>query len=114
MDTDDIKFWVLVIFLGWLFAFSAIAVVSGGSALLRSGQTEIVTGTVAVFEQKSIFGQHTDVTFVTVGGSEVKYAFIGYEEFMLNQTYTIKCIDRPIAIWVGPFLFFDTWGEIIA
>ncbi len=112
VDLDAVKFVGTVIFVVWVCLFALIAGLSGGEVAIRNDKIEQVTGVVGVSEQSNLFGEHTEVTFQTLGGAEVRYSFIGYYTFELGKAYTISCIDRAIVFWFGPFVVFCIRGEI--
>ena len=113
MDKDDLKIVAISIAIIYLAIFGLVAGISGGIALLRNGQREQITGRVASVEYRSLFGEHTRVTYATLGGSAVVYNYFGYHNFTVGETITVDCVNRPISYWFGPFLIVDTWGEIV-
>jgi hypothetical protein len=101
---------IIFLFVGMIFASIFLVTFVGTSFF--NGQKESITGTVVACEQKTVFGEHTDVTFQTLGETRLVYTYIGYHNFTVGQTYTITCIDRAVPFWFGPFYGYMEWGEI--
>jgi hypothetical protein len=116
MDFDDFKDFVkgiiTVVFLVWIVIFVPLATIGMISSYTSDGQQTTVSITVTAVEQKTIFGEHTDVTGKTLSDTSIRFTLEGYYDFNLNQGYTITYVSSIHTIVFGPFLVVTTYGKV--
>ena len=64
-------------------------------------------GYIRFYEQSSWIAPHTIVILETHGGTEAKFALIGYHDFDLSGAYQINTVCRRGGLWG-----MDNWYEV--